>query len=50
VTESSFAAHAIESGVADLADLQRMAAAWRNWVRDPDGWLGMPHGEILAQR
>jgi len=50
VTESSFAAHAIESGVADLADLQRMAAAWRTWVRDPDGWLGMPHGEILAQR
>ena len=49
VTESSFAAHAIESGVADLADLKRMAAAWREWVRDPDGWFGMPHGEILAR-
>jgi len=49
VTESSFAAHAIEAGVADLADLQAMAAAWRQWVKDPDGWFGMPHGEILAR-
>ena len=49
VTESSFAAHAIESGVADLADLKRMAAAWREWVRDPNGWFGMPHGEVLAR-
>lgn len=49
VTESNFAAHAIEAGVADLADLKRMAAAWREWVRDPRGWFGMPHGEILAR-
>ena len=49
VTESDFAAHAIEAGVADLADLKRMAAAWREWVRDPRGWFGMPHGEILAR-
>ncbi|MDJ0377936.1 methyltransferase domain-containing protein [Cryobacterium sp. PH31-L1] len=49
VTESNFAAHAIESGVADLADLKRMAVAWREWVRDPNGWFGMPHGEILAR-
>ena len=49
VTESSFAAHAIEAGVADLADLREMAAAWRQWVRDPSGWCGIPHGEILAR-
>ncbi|TFD09284.1 methyltransferase domain-containing protein [Cryobacterium sp. TMT1-66-1] len=49
VTESSFAAHAIESGLADLADLERMAVGWREWVRDPNGWFGMPHGEILAR-
>jgi SAM-dependent methyltransferase len=48
-TESSFASHAIESGVADLADLRAMAAAWRAWVKDPDGWFGMPHGEIIAR-
>jgi SAM-dependent methyltransferase len=49
VTESAFASHAIEAGVADLADLQRMAVSWREWVRDPNGWFGMPHGEILAR-
>ncbi|KFF59062.1 hypothetical protein JF66_13980 [Cryobacterium sp. MLB-32] len=48
-TESAFAAHAIESGVADLADLENIADAWRQWAGDPDGWLAMPHGEILAR-
>jgi len=48
-TESSFAAHAIESGVADLPALRDIAAAWRTWVQDPDGWFAMPHGEILAR-
>jgi len=47
-TESDFAAHAIESGAADLADLRAIAAAWRQWAGDPDGWFGMPHGEIIA--
>jgi len=49
VTESTFAAHAIEAGVVELADLKRMAAAWREWVRDPDGWFAIPHGEIIAR-
>lgn len=49
-TESTFATHAIEAGVADLADLQAIAAAWRRWAADPDGWFGMPHGEIIARR
>jgi len=48
-TESAFAAHAIESGVADLSDLTTIASAWRQWAQDPDGWLAMPHGEILAK-
>lgn len=49
-TESNFAAHAIASGAAELADLQTIAAAWRQWVANPDGWFGMPHGEILARK
>lgn len=48
-TESTFAAHAIEAGAGELRDLHSIAAAWRNWAKDPDGWLGMPHGEILAR-
>lgn len=49
-TESNFAAHAIAAGAADLADLQAVASAWRQWKTDPDGWFGMPHGEILARK
>ncbi|TFD78996.1 class I SAM-dependent methyltransferase [Cryobacterium sp. Sr8] len=49
-TESSFATHAIEAGVADLTELRAMAAAWRQWAADPDGWFGMPHGEIIARK
>src|SRR5665647_3103119 len=49
-TESNFAAHAIEAGVADLADLRTIATAWRQWAGDPDGWFGMPHGEIIARK
>lgn len=47
--ESSFAVHAIEADAATLADLQAMATAWLAWARDPDGWIGMPHGEIVAR-
>jgi SAM-dependent methyltransferase len=46
--ESSFAAQAIETGVATLAELQAMAEGWRYWAQDPDGWYGMPHGEVIA--
>jgi SAM-dependent methyltransferase len=50
VTEPDFLAPAIESGAARLADLHEIGAAWQQWVQDPDGWFGLPHGEILAIR
>ena len=50
VIESDFASHAIEVGAADLADLQMMRAAWLQWAGDPDGWFGVPHGEIVARK
>lgn len=46
--KSSFAENAIEIGAADLAGLQRIAQSWRDWAADPDGWLAMPHAEVLA--
>ncbi|WP_104473836.1 class I SAM-dependent methyltransferase [Microterricola pindariensis] len=48
--ESSFAAQAIETGVATLSDLQEISEGWRYWAADADGWLGMPHGEIIATK
>lgn len=48
-TRSTFAAHAIESGHATHAELEGISAAWREWAADRDGWLLMPHGEIIAR-
>lgn len=48
-TKSQFAAHAIESGHATHAELESVADAWRAWAADPEGWLLMPHGEIVAR-
>jgi SAM-dependent methyltransferase len=48
-TESQFAAHAIESGHSNPAELARIADAWRDWAADDDGWLLMPHAEVLAR-
>lgn len=46
---SSYADHALEQGIADRADLERISAGWREWAASEDGWLLMPHGEILAR-
>lgn len=48
--DSQFAAHAIESGAADRETLERIAEGWREWAAAEDGWLLMPHAEILARR
>lgn len=47
--ESSFADHAVDHGFADRAALERISAGWREWAADDDGWLLMPHGEVLAR-
>ncbi|KQO93763.1 methyltransferase domain-containing protein [Leifsonia sp. Leaf264] len=49
-TESAFAAHAIEAGMADVDELRAIASAWREWKLDADGWMQMPHGEVLARK
>jgi SAM-dependent methyltransferase len=46
---SSFAEHAIQHGFTDRAGLERIAEGWREWAAAEDGWLLMPHAEILAR-
>jgi len=46
---SSFAEHAVAHGVTDRSGLERIAAGWREWAASEDGWLLMPHGEIIAR-
>ncbi|WP_317229491.1 methyltransferase domain-containing protein [Clavibacter sp. MX14-G9D] len=47
---SSFAGQALDGGFADDDDLQAIRAGWQGWAADDDGFLAMPHGEILARR
>lgn len=47
VLQSAFADSARATG-ADDAQLQRISDGWRQWAASEDGWLLMPHGEILA--
>lgn len=46
---STFAQHAVDLGFTDRDGLERIAAGWREWAESEDGWLLMPHGEILAR-
>lgn len=45
---SAFAENAQRMGLADPAKLERISQGWRRWADDPDGWLLMPHAEIIA--
>lgn len=49
IVASDFARTAVEDGHATREDLEAGAAAWRQWSTDPDGWLTIPHGEILCR-
>ena len=50
VTQSGFAAHAIEGGMANVEELEEISTAWLRWKDDPDGWMQMPHGEVIARK
>jgi SAM-dependent methyltransferase len=47
--KSSYADAAIGGGHATAADLERIAAGWRAWAADQDGWFLVPNGEILGR-
>jgi hypothetical protein len=49
VTSSSYAEQAIEYGLCDRAELESIAAAWRRWAAQDDGWYAVLHGEVLAR-
>lgn len=48
VQRSSFALQAVEYGLADHDELAALAAAWRSWAEEPDGFFLVPHTEVLA--
>lgn len=46
---SSVGQMALERGLATEADLASISQAWRDWAAHPDGWLMIPHGELIAR-
>jgi len=49
ILQSDIATHALRSGLATTADLQRISAAWLRWVDSHDSWISVLHGEIIAR-
>jgi SAM-dependent methyltransferase len=49
ILHSALAHQLVDSGLATPKDLSEISAAWRDWAAATDGWLAIPHGEILCR-
>lgn len=49
VRHSHLAGELLSLGLATATQLDQIATAWRAWAAAPDGWLAIPHGEILCR-
>ncbi|MBS2538364.1 methyltransferase domain-containing protein [Catenulispora sp. NF23] len=47
-TKSSTATQYVEKGFAYVDDLDTVAAGWRKWAGQDDGWFNVVHGEIVC--
>jgi SAM-dependent methyltransferase len=48
ILDSAIATQAVERGLATRADLEEISEGWQAWRDSDDGWLIVPHGEILC--
>ena len=49
VVKSAFAEQAVAAGFADQAELADLAAGWRDWAEQADGWFAVLNAEILCR-
>ncbi|RBQ15616.1 SAM-dependent methyltransferase [Spongiactinospora rosea] len=49
ILRSDMAAQALATGAATDDDLRRISAGWLAWAESPDGWLSIPHGELICR-
>ena len=50
VTGSALAEQLVREGRASREDLHEVADAWLAWAADPDGWISVPHGELVVTK
>jgi SAM-dependent methyltransferase len=48
ITDSDLADQLLREGRAGRPELEDIADAWRAWADDRDGWISIPHGELVA--
>jgi SAM-dependent methyltransferase len=49
VTGSALAEQLVREGRASREDLRELADGWLAWAADPDGWISIPHGELVVR-
>lgn len=49
IVDSAIARQLVDSGRATAAELREVAAAWTDWAADEDGWISIPHGELICR-
>lgn len=49
VTGSALAEQLVSQGRASRGKLRELADAWLSWAADPDGWISVPHGELVVR-
>lgn len=50
IVESALARQLVDSGLASTARLRAISAAWTRWAASDDGWIAIPHGEIVWRK
>jgi hypothetical protein len=50
VVSSSFAEQAVDYGLSNHDELQAIAAAWRHWLGQDDGFFIVVHAKLIARR
>jgi ubiquinone/menaquinone biosynthesis C-methylase UbiE len=50
VEQSAFAEQAVGYGLSNQRELANIAAAWRRWSEQPDGFFAVLHAEVLARK
>lgn len=49
ITESAMALQAVSAGFSDPQELTELAAGWRDWAQQDDGWFVVLNAEILCR-